>query len=112
MPPEWAMLPEAQSSNKYAQTRLFMTAGGNLLEVLTNATKRLPSVIGQRDCIIYPYTNRRMYNTLGYSKTGYTPDACKFAIACKAYMCHDSGATFYAHVLNLIGCALDNKEQP
>lgn len=108
--PEWVVQPNHWNNHAFSDTIAFYHKEDGLEDVQKLALQREPCNIGMRRL----YDGDALQTTFGWKHGAYGEKERmpNFAVYCNATIHTDERGFFQAHVLNLIGCALDSSRQP
>jgi hypothetical protein len=106
--PAWVVDPKLWNNHAFSETRVFYHMRNKLEDVKKLCLQREPCNIGMRRL----YNQDKMEEVFGWRKGAYTAGSPNFAMYCKATIYTEERGFFNAHVVNLIGCALDSMDQP
>lgn len=107
--PEWVIDPVRWNTHRFADTIAFYHKEDKLEDVKLLALQREPCNIGMYRL----YDSEKLKSTFGWKYGAYGEKQMpNFAVYCNATIYTASKGFFHAHVLNLIGCAMDSNRQP
>lgn len=107
--PEWVVDKNLWDTYNFSDTIAFYHKEDILEDVQRLALQREPCNIGMRRL----YDGDTLHTTFGWKHGAYGEKQMpNFAVYCHANVYTETKGFFQAHVLNLIGCALDSSRQP
>jgi hypothetical protein len=108
--PEWVVDSALWDTHAFSKTIAFYHKEDSLEDVRKLALQREPCNIGMRRL----YDGDALQAAFGWKHGAYGADKPmpNFAVYCNAIIHTEEKGVFQAHVLNLIGCALDSNRQP
>ncbi len=106
--PEWDLQEAMWPTHSFSETRVFYHREDSLAEVKQLCLQREPCNIAMRRL----YNEEGLEAAFGWRRGAYGTGSPNFAVYCHATVHTPERGFFQAHVLNLIGCALDHPSQP
>jgi hypothetical protein len=106
--PEWVVREAMWPTHSFSETRVFYHREDSLEEVKKLCLEREPCNIATRRL----YNEEGLEAAFGWRRGAYAAGSPNFAVYCHATVHTEERGFFQAHVLNLIGCALDHPAQP
>ncbi len=105
--PEWVVRESMWPTHSFSETRVFYHRDDSLAEVKQLCLQREPCNIAMRRL----YNEEGLEAAFGWRRGAYGTGSPNFAVYCHATVHTPERGFFQAHVLNLIGCALDSLMQ-